>query len=228
VSAACSGTQNLLNIGGRDPRTNLLFNYIETYGGGQGALFDRDGASAVHNHMTNTRNAPVEVIESTYPLFIHQYGIVTDSAGAGRFRGGFGMVRELEILSQKTTVTVSSDRFGTAPWGLFGGGNAKSGGAALIRADQSREELAPKVTKRVQKGDHLVSMTPGGGGWGPAYERSPEAVQCDVVDELISKETARDVYGVVLTDDLSVDLEATELVRGLSSKSNDEDKDHSK
>jgi N-methylhydantoinase B len=228
VSAACSGTQNLLNIGGRDPRTNLLYNYIETYGGGQGALFDRDGASAVHNHMTNTRNAPVEVIESTYPLFIHQYGMVPESAGAGRFRGGFGIVRELEILSEKTTVTVSSDRFSTAPWGLFGGGDAKSGGAALIHPDESRKDLAPKVTLRVQKGDHVVSMTPGGGGWGPAYERSPEAVQCDVVDELISKETARDVYGVVLTNDLSVDLEATRLVRGRSARSNDQNEDHIK
>src|SRR5262249_51550443 len=107
VSAACSGTQNLLNMGGRDPRTGLLFNYIETYGGGQGALFDRDGASAMHSHMTNTRNAPVEVIESTYPLFIHRYGMVPDSAGPGRFRGGFGMVREIEILSSEATVTVS-------------------------------------------------------------------------------------------------------------------------
>jgi N-methylhydantoinase B len=215
VSAACSGTQNLLNIGGRDGRTGLLFNYIETYGGGQGALFDRDGASAVHNHMTNTRNAPVEVIESTYPLFVHQYGMVAESAGAGRFRGGFGMVRELEILSDKTTVTVSSDRFRTAPWGLAGGGNAKSGHALLVHPDGSQEDLPPKVTRRVQTGDRLVSMTPGGGGWGAPHERTPEAVRSDVVEELISPHTARDVYGVVLNSDLSVDVAATTAVRRL-------------
>jgi N-methylhydantoinase B len=213
VSAACSGTQNLLNIGGRDARSGLLFNYIETYGGGQGALFDRDGASAVHNHMTNTRNAPVEVIESTYPLFIHQYGMVPESAGAGRFRGGFGMVRELEILSDDTTVTVSSDRFRTTPWGLDGGCNAQPGRALLAHQDGSVEDLPPKITRRVAKGDRLVSMTPGGGGWGPAYERPPEAVRRDVLEELISPETARNVYGVVLNADLSLDREGTEMLR---------------
>jgi len=91
VSAACSGTMNLINIGGADPRTGRLFNYVETYGGGQGALPVRDGTSALQSHMTNTRNAPVEVIESTYPLKIPRYGIVEGSAGAGKIRGGYGM-----------------------------------------------------------------------------------------------------------------------------------------
>jgi N-methylhydantoinase B len=213
VSAACSGTQNLLNIGGRDPRTGLLFNYIETYGGGQGALFDRDGASAMHSHMTNTRNAPVEVIESTYPLFIHRYGMVPESAGPGRLRGGFGMVRELEILGPEATITVSSDRFETSPWGLFGGGNAKSGCALLIHPDGVTESLPPKVTRRVGHGDRLVSITPGGGGWGPPQERETEAVLRDVIDGLISIETARDSYGVVVTSALGVDAEATASLR---------------
>jgi N-methylhydantoinase B len=209
VTAACSGTQNLLNIGGRDPRTGLLFNYVETYGGGQGAFFDRDGTSAVHTHMTNTRNAPVEVIESAYPFFIHQYGLVPESAGAGKFRGGFGMVREIEILGEQTTVTVSSDRFETCPWGLFGGQNAKPGSAAINHLDGSQEQLPSKITRRIKRGDRLVSVTPGGGGRGDPKERSPEEVRRDVVEELISVNTALDVYGVVMQEDLSVDLDAT-------------------
>lgn len=215
VTAACSGTQNLLNIGGRDPRTSLLFNYVETYGGGQGAFIDRDGTSAVHTHMTNTRNAPVEVIESAYPFFIHQYGVVPESAGAGKFRGGFGMVREIEIESEQTTVTVSSDRFSTCPWGLFGGQDAKPGSASIIHADGSREQLPPKITRRIQRGDRLVSVTPGGGGWGNPRERSPEAVRRDFIEGLISAKTAFEVYGVVLREDRSVDLEATLVERRL-------------
>jgi N-methylhydantoinase B len=213
VSAACSGTQNLLNIGGRDPRSRLLYNYVETYGGGQGAFLDRDGTSAVHTHMTNTRNAPVEIIESTYPLFIPRYGLVPESAGAGRFRGGFGLLREITVQSDETTVTLSSDRFALGPWGLFGGLHAKPGYAALIHPDGTQESLPPKITRRIAKGDRLVSVTPGGGGWGNPLERPIEEVDRDVVDGLISRETALKVYGVVMTDDLLVDIEATEKSR---------------
>jgi len=80
VPAACSGTMNLLNIGGFAPRDGKYYNYIETYAGGQGALHDRDGMDAVQNHMTNTRNAPVEAIEAAYPLRVRRCGFVPDSA----------------------------------------------------------------------------------------------------------------------------------------------------
>ena len=81
--AAHHGTQNLINIGGLNSRTQRLYNYIETYGGGQGALYCQDGMDGVHSHMTNTRNAPVEVIEATYPLRVNKYGLVPDSEGPG-------------------------------------------------------------------------------------------------------------------------------------------------
>ncbi|HVA87807.1 MAG TPA: hydantoinase B/oxoprolinase family protein, partial [Candidatus Saccharimonadales bacterium] len=106
--AACSGTMNLLNVGGYVPETGRYFNYIETYGGGQGAMHDRDGMNGVHSHMTNTRNAPVEAIEAAYPLRVRSYGLVPDSEGAGRWRGGVGMHREFEILGSYTRLTVSS------------------------------------------------------------------------------------------------------------------------
>ena len=118
VTAACSGTMNLLNIGGRDPRTGQLYNYIETYGGGQGASHGRDGMSGVHTHMTNTRNASVEQIEIAYPLTVEQYGLVENSEGSGLWRGGFGIVRELTINSENTTVTLSSDRHKNRSLGL--------------------------------------------------------------------------------------------------------------
>lgn len=209
VCAACSGTMNLLNIGGRDSSTGQLFNYIETYGGGQGALPDRDGTSAVQNHMTNTRNAPVEVIESTYPLVIRDYSLVPESAGSGRFRGGFGMRREFEFLGDRTTVTLSSDRFSCRPWGLEGGGEAQPGQCQVIHPDGRVENLPSKITTVLTKGSRLISTTPGGGGRGNPLDRSAQQVRRDVLEELLSPETALRVYGVVLRPDLSIDEEAT-------------------
>ena len=91
VLAACSGTMNLLNIGGIDPRNGIYYNFVETYAGGQGAMHDADGMDAVQNHMTNTRNAPVEAIELAYPLLVESYGLVPNSEGAGHYRGGLGI-----------------------------------------------------------------------------------------------------------------------------------------
>lgn len=213
VSAACSGTMNLLNIGARNPRTGNLYNYIETYGGGQGALFDRDGTSGVQNHMTNTRNAPVEVIESTYPLFIHRYGLVAESAGPGMFRGGYGMFREFEIQSENTVITLSSDRFETGPWGLSGGLSGKTGSCCLLSSDGESQQLLSKVSLRVKFGDRIISITPGGGGHGNPHFRAPEDVLTDVKEELISRKTAFEIYGVVVTEGMAVDLHATQALR---------------
>lgn len=219
VGAACSGTMNLFNIGGIDPRTHQLYNYIETYGGGQGGLPDRDGTSGVQTHMTNTRNAPVEVMESTYPLFIRRYGLIPESAGAGKFRGGFGMSREIEIQSERTTLTVSSDRFQERPWGLCGGKGARPGSCTILHPDGSREELPSKISRPIGRNDCLISITPGGGGWGDPLERDPESVRHDVIEELISRQTASDAYGVILEDDLRVDRSATQCRRSFLKRS---------
>jgi len=196
VPAACSGTMNLLNIGGFDPRDGRYYNYIETYGGGQGALYDRDGMNAVQNHMTNTRNAPVEAIEAAYPLRVVRYGLVEDSEGAGRFRGGTGLLREVEILGSYTRLTVSSDRRTVFPWGVFGGGDAAGSRCSITHADGSTTELPSKVTTFLQQGDRLLTVTPGGGGWGDPNARDPERVQRDVEAGLVSAERARNVYGL--------------------------------
>ena len=120
VVAACSGEMNLINVGGIDPRTGVYYNYVETYGGGQGALHNQDGMDGVHTHMTNTRNAPAEVIECSYPFRIERYGLVPDSEGAGQYRGGVGMTREIVTLAEETTFSLSADRRKIGPWGVFG------------------------------------------------------------------------------------------------------------
>ena len=190
VCAACSGEMNLLNIGGIDPRNGEYYNYVETYAGGQGALCDMDGADGVHTHLTNTRNAPVEVIERTYPLQVLRYGLVPDTFGAGKFRGGCGMQRELVCLGERTTVSIGSDRRKFTPWGLDGGQAAQGAHCWVISPDGRRRQLPTKVHAVLEEGDRLLTQTPGGGGWGDPQKRDPEAIARDREDGLASQKQA--------------------------------------
>ena len=198
VLAACSGTMNLLNIGGIDPRNGIYYNYVETYAGGQGAMHNADGMDAVQNHMTNTRNAPVESIELAYPLLVESYGLVSDSEGAGRYRGGLGIHRHLRVLGESVTLTLSSDRERVSPWGLFGGADADRSACIIEAPDGSEKRLPSKVTTTVPH-DHVIkTQTPGGGGWGDTGDRDIEAVTHDVNEEFISPERAESIYGVTV------------------------------
>jgi N-methylhydantoinase B len=198
AAAASNGVTSLFNIGGFNPRTEKLYNYIETYAGGQGAMHNQDGMDAVQCHMTNTRNAPVEVIEST-SLLVRSYGLVSDSDGPGRYRGGLGMRREIEIQSQRTTLTVSTDRSRLKPWGVFGGMAGGNSSCFLEHRDGKVEKLAySKMTRPVEEGDVVTIMTPGAGGWEDPLTRDPEKVLWDVTEEFISPERAKEFYGVVV------------------------------
>jgi N-methylhydantoinase B len=214
ICAACSGTMNLFNIGGFHPETGEYFNYVETYGGGQGAMYDKDGMDGVHNHMTNTRNAPIEVLENTYPFLIREYALVEDSDGAGKYRGGVGIKRDIQILNEEVKITLSSDRQRIAPWGVDGGHDAAPSECKIIRNDGSVEEFPPKFSTRLEAdGARIITKTPGGGGWGDPHERDPEKVLNDVRSGLVARERARDEYGVAITDDLEIDEERTRQLR---------------
>jgi N-methylhydantoinase B len=199
VCAACSGTENIVIIGGTHPKTNKPFSYVETYGGGQGALFMQDGMSGVHTHMTNTRNAPVEIIEHTYPLLVKRYGLVPDSEGAGKYRGGFGMVREIETYVD-ATFTLGTERAILKPWGVYGGLEASTAKCTLVAADGKEEILPSKITRKISKGDTITTITPGGGGWESPKHRDPEKVRWDVLEGLVSVDRAKNVYGIVIND----------------------------
>ena len=209
VQAASSGTMNLLNIGGIDPRGGEYFQYIETYAGGQGAMHDRDGMDAVQNHMTNTRNAPVEAIQAAYPLRVEFYGLVPDSEGPGEYRGGLGLRRGLRVLGKEVQLTLSSDRAKVPPWGLFGGEPARLSRSTVVGPGGRERRLPSKVTTFVE-GDHvIVTETPGGGGWGDPKRRDPEAVRRDVLEGRVSLERALDVYGVAV-DPRSMEIDEAE------------------
>lgn len=195
VCAACSGEMNLLNIGGMDSRNGEYYNYVETYAGGQGAMHDLDGSDGLHTHLTNTRNAPVEIIERTYPLQVLQYGLVPDTCGHGRQRGGCGLVRELKCLEERTTITIGADRRKFTPWGLENGTSAVGAHTWVISPDGSKRELPTKVHDVLKQGEQLYTQTPGGGGWGDPAERDQAEVDRDVEDGLISAEQAAKVYG---------------------------------
>jgi N-methylhydantoinase B len=165
IPAAASGTMNNLTIGGIDPRTGQPFAYYETVAGGMGARPGRPGVSGVHTHMTNSLNTPAEALEYAYPLRVRRYSLRPESGGAGKFRGGDGIVREIEVLSD-CEVTVLADRRSRGPWGLHGGSNGAPGKASIVRGDGSVQSMPGKFNTRLRKGDRVTIETPGGGGWG--------------------------------------------------------------
>lgn len=165
IPAASSGTMNNLTIGGTDPRNGQPYAYYETICGGAGAGPEGPGASAIHTHMTNTMNTPVEALELAYPFRIREYRIRPGSGGEGFHTGGDGVVRTYQFLAG-ATVTVVSERRRQPPYGLGGGAPAALGQNLLQRAGGSVEHLPGKFSTRVGPGDLLMIETPGGGGWG--------------------------------------------------------------
>jgi N-methylhydantoinase B len=164
IPAASQGTMNNVTIGGIDPRNNRPFAYYETIAGGLGASFGDDGESAVHCHMTNTMNTPVEALEYSYPFLVTEYSVRRGTGGSGRCRGGDGIVREIELLTD-AEVTVLSERRKVPPYGLFGGKPGAVGKNIIFRGN-IQEQKGGKFSAMLHKGDRLRIETPGGGGYG--------------------------------------------------------------
>jgi N-methylhydantoinase B len=165
IPSAASGTMNNLTIGGIDPRTGEPFTYYETIAGGMGARPGKPGVSGVHTHMTNSLNTPAEALEYAYPLRVRSYSLRPNSGGEGSFRGGDGIVREIEVLTE-CEVTLLADRRTRGPWGLNGGAEGAMGKTTVVRQDGSLESLPGKFSTRLRKGERIRIETPGGGGWG--------------------------------------------------------------
>jgi N-methylhydantoinase B len=164
VPAASQGTMNNLTIGGLDSRTNKPFAYYETVAGGMGARDGLAGLDAIHTHMTNSLNTPAEAMEYDFPMRVRRYSIRGESGGGGKFRGGDGVVREIELLTD-AQVTILSDRRKTRPYGLNGGEAGKAGRTVLISKEGERE-LGSKDSVYAKVGDRVRIETPGGGGYG--------------------------------------------------------------
>src|SRR5207237_445593 len=148
IPAAASGTMNNLTIGGIDPSTREPFAYYETVAGGMGARPGRPGVSGVHTHMTNSLNTPAEALEYAYPLRVRRYSLRQGSGGSGKYRGGDGIVREIELLSD-AEVTLLADRRTRGPYGLDGGGDGAPGKAGVIRGGGCSQEFPGKFNARL-------------------------------------------------------------------------------
>jgi N-methylhydantoinase B len=167
IPAAASGTMNNLTIGGIDPRTAQPFAYYETIAGGMGARPGKSGVSGVHTHMTNSLNTPAEALEYGYPLRVRRYALRSGIGGKGAHRGGDGIIREIEVLTD-CEVTLLADRRTRGPWGLAGGEAGAPGTARVIRNGGAVEEMPGKFSTRLRKGERIRIESPGGGGWGRA------------------------------------------------------------
>jgi N-methylhydantoinase B len=172
IPAASYGTMTNLLIGGTDPRTGSAFSYYETLGGGHGAGPGWHGASGLQAHMTNTRNTPVEALEHSYPLHVRSTRIRRGSGGRGRFRGGDGIERTLELRA-RARVTVLSDRRRGRPYGLAGGGPGSSGvNRVQARRGSVARRMPGKFVIDLDAGALLTVASPGGGGHGRSARRA--------------------------------------------------------
>jgi N-methylhydantoinase B len=170
IPAASQGTMNNLTIGGIDARSGNEFSYYETVAGGGGARPQLDGMSGVHTHMTNSLNTPAEALEYAYPLRVREYRLRKGSGGKGRFRGGDGVIREIETLVP-ARMSLLADRRRHGPYGLNGGEAGKPGTNVIVKGKR-RINFPTKGSRHLEAGDRVRIETPGGGGWGQIKKNS--------------------------------------------------------
>jgi len=195
---------------------------IEPMVGGTGARYGHDGADGRDSSISNLSNNPVETVEAETGVEIVHYGLRRDSAGAGQWRGGNGQELRFRILQDDSAVLARGmERLRFRPWGSAGGGPGAPARLVLHRAGEAPRELGKIDLLAVAAGDEIEIQTPGGGGWGDAFQRDPAAVLSDVRCDLLSLEAARRDYGVVLTTStlaapLQVDQAQTDALRAQS------------
>jgi N-methylhydantoinase B len=159
---------NLIGVGGIDPRSGRPYTYIETIAGGQGGRPRGAGMDGVQCNMTNTMNTPIEALEIAYPLHVTRYELRESSGGAGRHRGGHGVVRSIAVIGHEARVSLQGDRRRFPPYGLERGRTGAPGRNSLQDAEGNTRALPAKVSLTVRAGETVTIETPGGGGWGQA------------------------------------------------------------
>lgn len=187
--------------------------FMDIMEGSYGGRSGMNGMDAVDTLYANTRNNPIEDIESHYPLRVTRYELRNEACAAGKWRGGIGSVKEVTFL-EDGSVSLEADGHKHAPWGFAGGADGYVGGVAL-NAGTDREKHLPSMVPNttMKKGDTLLLTGPSGGGYGNPFERDPEHVLADVIDEFITIEMAEKEYGVAITEHQTIDQEKTAALR---------------
>ena len=194
VMACSQGTSGVVTFGGIDPRTNLAYVSYEVVKGGIGARPNKDGINAMSAGIANTMNTPVEIVELSFPLRVESYGLIEDSGGPGRYRGGLGVRRAWTVLGNNCHATVCFERTRSPPFGICGGDAAPPGSVSLRNRDGSEVVLRSKQSFLAQPGSTIIVVAPGGGGYGNPAERDGHAVSIDVREEYISTDAIRTAY----------------------------------
>src|SRR3990167_9247493 len=197
VADGCSSRSII--IGGRSNKTGRSYVQYEIFGGGSGGRTGKDGGSGTNVNQSNARIAPVEIIESEFSTRIRRFELIPDSAGAGKFRGGLGFVREYELLDQEARFPLRSTKHTIAPKGLEGGLGGRTGWCAL-NPNTAEEKIIPSRYSdlTLHPGDVVRLETPGGGGLENPLERDPIKIVGDIRNGYVSKEKAEEIYGVVI------------------------------
>jgi N-methylhydantoinase B len=192
---AGSGPHHLYVLSGTDPRTGTYFVDYETLAGGMGARANRDGVDGVRVHASGSSNLPVEALEHAYPFRVERYALWDDSAGAGRYRGGAGVLRDYRVLAEDIVVSLSSERQHVAARGSKGGAEGALGAFVLNPGTPEERKLpAAAADVRLPKGSLLRICTPAGAGFGSPRERDLAAIERDIREERVSGPAARTAY----------------------------------
>ncbi len=209
-----AGIGNLKVIAFSGMQAGKQWVHMEIFEGSYGGRQGMDGMDAVDTLYANTRNNPIEDIESHLPLRVSRYELREDVAGPGRWRGGLGSIREFEYLSDGGA-SVEGEGHAFPPWGYDGGGEGRPAELRLVHADGAVQELPSKAPHMaIHKGERFVCVGPAGGGYGDPLARDSARVLDDVLDGFISAEAARRDYGVAIGPDGSVDEAETRVLRG--------------
>ena len=208
-----AGIGNLRVIAFSGLKDSTHWVHMEIFEGSYGGRHGKDGMDAVDTLYANTRNNPIEDIESHLPLRVSRYELREDVCGAGEWRGGFGSIREFEYLSDGAAA-VEGEGHHFSPWGFRGGDDGGVASLNLARVDGEIQEMPSKVPHTtLNAGDRFVCVGPAGGGYGDPFQRDPTRVLMDVKDGLVSRQSAERDYGVAITKELILDDSATAALR---------------
>ncbi len=213
VAGAHYGDSMVIFLAGVDPRTNAPFLAVEPTPGGWGGHANGDGQDGLINNVNGAfKDLPVEVYESKFPAMLHNYGFRADTGGIGKHRGGCGLYREY-TLETDGYLSLWFDRSVTPAWGLLGGQDGIGPDVQVDLPDGEELHILKVSARPIPNGTVVTTYTGGGGGFGNALERDPNLVREDVLDGYVTLDSARDDYGVIFNDDLTINESATQAQR---------------
>lgn len=213
VSAAHYGDSMVIYLSGHDKRRDQNYLYVEATVGGWGAYEDADGSDALINVSNGAyKNIPVEVFENNYPVRINRFELRQDSGGAGRNRGGLGIIKEYEALYDDTSLYLWFERSITPAWGIKGGCDGAKPNV-VVRSGDTEKEMLKVNAFPMKQGTIATAYTGGGGGYGNPFERDTAKVMEDILQGYISVGAAEREYGVILKENGCIDEVATKHAR---------------